>query len=268
LNPIDRTFARLKEQNRTALIPYITIGDPDPETSVDILRELERAGADIVELGVPYSDPLADGPVIQRASERALRHRITIADCIRTARKARERGVNLPFILFTYYNPVLQMGFDTFFEMLRENDISGLIIPDLPVEEDAPVKERSVKYDIHLIPLVAPTSEDRIANICSRAAGFVYCVSSLGVTGMRSEFYSAVDELIATVKKSTDLPVAIGFGISNTQQFARFAGLCDGVVVGSAIVKTIEEAIPLLASEQTREQGLAQIREFVKSLKG
>lgn len=268
MNRIDAKFAELKREGRTALIPYITIGDPDPDTSLALLRELELAGADIIELGVPYSDPLADGPVIQRASERALKHRITIYDCIRIAKQARELNVRLPFILFTYYNPVLRIGLERFFELLREHDISGVIIPDLPFEEDGPVKALSVRYDIHLIPLVAPTSEDRIGKIVSRAAGFVYCVSSLGVTGERSKFHEGVHDFLAAVRRSTDLPIAIGFGISNREQFARFAQSCDGVVVGSAIVRKIEEAIPLLASTSSRSEGLLQIREFVRQLKG
>jgi tryptophan synthase alpha chain len=268
VNLIDRKFAELREQNRTALIPYVTIGDPDPDTSLAILRELELAGADIVELGVPYSDPLADGPVIQRASERALRHRISILDCIRTARKAREQGVNLPFILFTYFNPVLQLGLERFFELLRDHDISGVIIPDLPIEESGPVQALSKQYEIHLIPLVAPTSEARISKIVSEAAGFVYCVSSLGVTGVRSEFYSGVDDFLAAVRRSTTLPIAVGFGISSSEHFAHFAKLCDGVVVGSAIVRKIEETIPLLADPSARTEGLLQIREFVRQLRG
>lgn len=268
MNRIDAKFAELREQNRTALIPFITIGDPDPETSLAILAELEAAGADIVELGVPYSDPLADGPVIQRASERALRHKITILDVIGAARQARERGSRLPFILFTYYNPVLRLGLERFFELLKENDISGMIIPDLPIEEDGAVRKLAVQYGIHLIPLVAPTSEARIEKIAANAQGFVYCVSSLGVTGVRSEFFSGIDDFLMTVKRSTTLPIAVGFGIQNRQQVEQFSKTCDGVVVGSAIVRSVEEAIPLLENPATREQGLLQIREFVRQLKG
>ncbi len=268
MNRIDETFARLKQQNRTALIPYLTIGDPDLPTSVAIIQQLESAGADMIELGVPYSDPLADGPVIQRASQRALQNGVTIVDCIRAARQARDAGVRLPFILFSYYNPALQLGLETFFRLLEENDISGIIIPDLPIEEDGPVRELSLRHNIHLIPLVAPTSNARIAKIASRASGFVYCVSSLGVTGMRTQFYHGVFEFIEAVKQAANVPVAIGFGISNAEQFAKFSALCDGVVVGSAIVRKIEEVLPQLKSEETRTSGLLQIREFVSTLKG
>lgn len=268
MNLIDQTFSRLREQGKTALIPFITLGDPDLDTSVDILLQLEEAGADIVELGVPYSDPLADGPVIQSSSMRALRHRVTVVDCIRTAKKARERGVRLPFILFTYYNPVLQLGLDKAFQLMEENDISGIIIPDLPIEEDDQARELAQKHGIHLIPLVAPTSNERIRKITAKASGFIYCVSSLGVTGVRSDFYSGIDDFLGAVRASTPLPIAVGFGISTHEQFARFAEKCDAVVVGSAIVRKIEEAGPMLALPAQKEQGLALIREFVRQLKG
>ena len=268
MNLIDQTFSRLRESGQTALIPFITLGDPDLKTSVDILKQLELAGADIVELGVPYSDPLADGPVIQTSSMRALKNRITITDCMEAAVRAREQGVRLPFILFTYYNPVLQLGLDRAFRLLKDHDFSGIIIPDLPVEESGEARAAAEKYGIYLIPLVAPTSNERIRLITSYAKGFVYCVSSLGVTGMRSSFFRGIDEFLSSVKHSTTLPVAIGFGISTHEHVARFSQICDGVVVGSAIVKKIEEVSPLLASAATREEGLLQIREFVRKLKG
>lgn len=269
MNRIDRKFAELRALKQTAFIPFLTIGDPDLRTSVAIMKELERAGAAMIELGVPYSDPLADGPVIQRSSMRALKtHRVSILDCIRTARDARAEGCELPFILFTYYNPVLQTGLDRIFPLLQENDISGLIIPDLPMEEDAHVRELALRHGIHLIPLVAPTSNERIKRIVSRASGFVYCVSSLGVTGTRTEFHTGVDAFLETVRGATDLPIAVGFGISNREQFARFAERCDGVVVGSALVRQIEEALPLLASADRQAEGLAQIGAFASELAG
>lgn len=266
-NRMDLTFKKLKEEGRTALIPFLTVGDPDLETTLDIIAELEAAGADILELGVPYSDPLADGPVIQRASARALRSNINLRTCMETALKARQAGSRLPFILFTYYNPVMQMGLDTFFAELDTHEISGLIIPDLPVEESQEMRERSRAAGVNLIPLVAPTSSERIEKIVSGASGFVYCVSSLGVTGERSSFHTGVDDFIASVRSATNLPVAVGFGISTGEQVARFARICDGVVVGSAIVRKVEDVIPLLANPATRTEGLLQIREFVAQLK-
>lgn len=267
-NGIDEAFARNREKGAVTLIPFITVGDPDLDTSVEILQQLELAGADIVELGVPYSDPLADGPVIQTSSARALLNRVSIVDCIQVAGKARERGVKLPFILFTYYNPVLQLGFERFFQLLAENDIHGAIIPDLPVEENEEMRALCASRGVHLIPLVAPTSKERVKKITATAQGFIYCVSSLGVTGTRTQFFGGVDEFIADVKRSTDLPVAVGFGISSREQVERFAQVSDGVVVGSAIVRVVGEAIGLLEQPGTRGQGLRQIREFVQGLKG
>ncbi|AFC29905.1 tryptophan synthase subunit alpha [Paenibacillus mucilaginosus 3016] len=269
MNRIDAKFAALKEQELTAFIPFLTIGDPDVRTSIDIIHELEKAGASMVELGVPYSDPLADGPVIQRSSMRALKaNRITILDVIGAAKTAREEGSELPFILFTYYNPVLQTGLDRIFPLLVESSISGLIIPDLPMEEDEEVRRLAEQHGIHLIPLVAPTSRERVERIASRASGFVYCVSSLGVTGTRTEFHTGIDEFLSTVKGATSLPIAIGFGISTPEQVARFSGVCDGIVVGSALVRTVEEALPLLSEPASRREGLLQIHDFVRTLVG
>ncbi len=268
MNHIDHVFAKLKAEGRTALIPFLTMGDPDLETSVAILKKLEEAGADMVELGVPYSDPLADGPVIQRASERALQSSITLQDCVQVAARAREAGVTMPFILFTYYNPVFQYGLDAFFELVKSNGISGLIIPDLPIEEDEEVRVMAEASDVHLIPLVAPTSNDRVTRISSKAKGFVYCVSSLGVTGERADFHQGINEFLATVRAATETPIAVGFGISSREQVERFEKLADGVIVGSAIVRTIEEAIPLLKDATQREAGLQKIGDFVAALKG
>ncbi|WP_438445617.1 tryptophan synthase subunit alpha [Gorillibacterium sp. sgz5001074] len=268
MNRIDQTFAANKEKGASTLIPFITVGDPDLVTTVEIIQQLEQAGADILELGVPYSDPLADGPVIQASSSRALKHQVSIVDCIRVAGRAREAGVQMPFILFTYYNPVLQLGFDRFFALLAENDISGAIIPDLPVEENEEVRALCESHGVHLIPLVAPTSKERVQKITKTAHGFIYCVSSLGVTGTRIQFASGVEEFITDVRRSTDLPVAVGFGISSREQVERFEKVCDAVVVGSAIVRKIGESVPLLENPSTRQEGLAQIREFVRALKG
>ncbi|MNJ37090.1 Tryptophan synthase alpha chain [compost metagenome] len=267
-NLLDLTFEQLKEANKTALIPFITVGDPNPEITVDIIATLEEAGADVIELGVPYSDPLADGPVIQRASQRALEYEITIETCIETAKAARNQGVKLPFVLFTYFNPVLQYeSLQAFFNAVSEAGISGLIIPDLPFEESEEILALADQANIYLIPLIAPTSNERIAAILSRARGFIYCVSSLGVTGERASFYNGVHAFIENVKSITALPVAVGFGISTNEQVREFAEVCDGVVVGSAIVRKIEESIPLLIQDETKSEGLLQIRNFVSQLK-
>ncbi|ANF97446.1 tryptophan synthase subunit alpha [Paenibacillus bovis] len=267
-NRMDVTFAELREKGETALIPFLTVGDPDPQTTVDIIVELQEAGAHILELGVPYSDPLADGPVIQRASQRSLTHQVTIDTCLEVAEQARSRGVTMPFILFTYYNPILQYGLDRFFEQMQRYDISGMIIPDLPVEESDEMRSRSRAAGVSLVPLVAPTSEERIASILDGAQGFVYCVSSLGVTGERASFHNNVEQFIRNVKANTDLPVAVGFGISSHEQVKQFSEFCDGVVVGSAIVRQIESQIPLLTDPERKAEGLLQIRNFVSDLIG
>lgn len=268
MNRIDEKFAALRDKGETALMPFITIGDPDLDTSLEIIKELASAGADMIELGVPYSDPLADGPVIQRAAERALQHQVRITDVIELAKRARDEGVDIPFILFSYYNPVLQLGLERFMQLLVEHDISGMIIPDLPIEEDEEVKALADTYGLHLIPLIAPTSEQRIQRIAGRASGFIYCVSSLGVTGERSQFSDQVDTFLETVREASSVPVCVGFGISNREQVERFSNVCDGVIVGSAIVRKIEEVVPLLQNSQTKQEGLLQIHQFVAQLKG
>lgn len=263
-NAIDQAFAKAKQEGRTLLIPFVTVGDPDPETTIDILLHMQEAGAAMIELGVPYSDPLADGPVIQRASQRALKHNITIADCIRLAGTARTEGVRIPLILFTYFNPVLQYGFDRFFTELKANDFSAVIIPDLPIEESEELKALAESNGIYLIPFVAPTSEHRIQRIVQNTTGgFIYCVSSLGVTGERAEFHESIGEFIGTVKQYTDVPLAVGFGVSGREQFVQLSELVESVIVGSAIVRKIEEVIEDLHHHEKRADGLLEIRRFV-----
>ncbi|MDD9267652.1 tryptophan synthase subunit alpha [Paenibacillus sp. GCM10023248] len=268
MNRIDQRFAELKERGETAMIPFLTIGDPSLQASLELILEMERSGADLIELGVPYSDPLADGPVIQRSSERALQSRITIFDVIDVARQARSRGSKLPFILFTYYNPVLQIGLERIFRTMQENEISGIIIPDLPLEEDSETRAIAESFGIHLIPLVAPTSNERVQRIASEARGFVYCVSSLGVTGERSEFFGGIENFLSTVREAAHVPIVVGFGISNREQVQRFEKLCDGVVVGSAIVRSIESALHHFEEDAAHPAGLQQIGSFVGQLKG
>ena len=267
MNRIDATFERLRREGRPALVPFLTIGDPDLAASAELIAACARAGADMIELGVPYSDPLADGPVIQRASERALGNRVTLEDVVRTAAEARGLGADIPYILFSYYNPILQYGFDRFLRLLQACDISGIIVPDLPMEEDGELRARAEEAGIHLIPLVAPTSHERIVRIAARARGFVYCVSSLGVTGMRSEFHASIDEFLQSVRSASPVPILVGFGISNREQVLRFRGKTDGVIVGSAIVRRIEEALPLLRNPGTRAEGVRQVEDFIRSLR-
>ncbi|WP_134698978.1 tryptophan synthase subunit alpha [Ammoniphilus sp. YIM 78166] len=248
-------------------IPFITAGDPSPEATVAIALALEEAGADILELGVPYSDPLADGPTIQRASARALRHKVSIQDCLSMAQQMRQQGLSIPIILFTYFNPVLQYGFTRLFEQMKEVGANGILIPDLPVEESGEVRRVSQQFGLPLISLVAPTSQQRIQRIAEQAEGFVYCVSSLGVTGARSELAAGIDSFLQEVRKHANVPVAVGFGISRPEQMAQLAPHCDGLIVGSALVQVIEEAGELLLDEDKRAQGLEMIKMFVQNLK-
>ncbi|SYX84664.1 tryptophan synthase subunit alpha [Paenibacillus alvei] len=266
-NLLDDTFRTLQAQGKSALMPFITLGDPTCEITLRLLLQMEQAGADIIELGIPYSDPLADGPVIERASARALRNHVSIADGLRIAAQARKQGAQIPYVLFTYYNPVLQFGLDSFLQQARDAGISGIIIPDLPYEESHVVREAADRMGIHLIPLVAPTSESRVSSIVAEGRGFIYCVSSLGVTGVRDTFDSQVDSFIELVRRSTELPIAIGFGISTAEHVKHFGKHCDGVIVGSAIVRRIEEALPLLEHPDSSEEGILQICDFVRQLK-
>lgn len=264
MNLIDQAFLTAKEEGRTVLIPFITAGDPDPDTTVEILKHIQQAGADIVELGVPYSDPLADGPVIQRASQRALAHRITIKDCLEMASKAMTSGVTMPFILFTYFNPVLQYGLERFFADLKKYHFSGVIIPDLPIEESDEIKGMAAAQELYLIPFVAPTSNARIEQIASGATGgFVYCVSSLGVTGERADFHESIGTFLQTVKKASKVPIAVGFGVSNREHFKQLSAYADGIIVGSAIVRQVEEVIEQLKDADRKSESLKQIGHFV-----
>ncbi|MDT3426541.1 tryptophan synthase alpha chain [Paenibacillus forsythiae] len=266
MNLIDQTFEELQRKQQTAFIPFITAGDPDVSTTLDLMRQLQQSGANLIELGVPYSDPLADGPVIQQASIRALSNHITIVDVIGLAKQAREAGIEIPLILFTYYNPLLQAGLENSFSLMAASGIDGIIVPDLPVEESDRVRFYCEHHNIHYIPLVAPTSQERIRPIVDGASGFVYCVSSLGVTGQRKNFYGDIEEFLVKVRESTHLPIIIGFGISDNNQYKRFTKLADGIVVGSAIVHTIEENLGLLKQPATYSQGMDNVRDFITRL--
>ena len=225
-------------KNNKAFIAFITCGDPDIDTSLNIIREAARNGADLIELGIPFSDPTAEGPVIQEANLRALNSGITtdkIFDMVRTLR----RDISIPLVFMTYANVIFSYGTEKFIRTCSEINIDGLIIPDLPYEEKNEFLPMCEKYHVDLISMIAPTSEQRISMIASEAQGFMYIVSSLGVTGVRSEITTDLDAIIQAVRKSSSLPCAIGFGISTPEQAAKMAKIADGVIVGSAIIKII-----------------------------
>lgn len=227
-----------------AFIPFITCGDPDLETTKEIVRSMAANGADLIELGIPFSDPTAEGPVIQGANLRALKNGVTtdqIFDMVRELRTDSAHPVNLPMVFMTYANVVFSYDAEKFIRTCQEIGIDGLILPDLPFEEKGEFDEICRKYDIDLISLIAPTSENRIAMIAKEAKGFIYIVSSLGVTGVRSEIKTDIASLVKLVRENASVPCAVGFGISTPEQAAKMAGISDGAIVGSAIIKLVAQ---------------------------
>lgn len=226
-------------ENGKAFIAFITCGDPDLATTAAAVRAAVANGADLIELGIPFSDPTAEGPVIQGANLRALRGGIT-TDQIFDFVKELRRDVKVPMVFMTYANVIFSYGADRFISTCKDIEIDGLIIPDLPFEEKEEFLPFCHKYGVDLVSLIAPTSENRIAMIAKEAEGFLYIVSSLGVTGMRSEIKTDLASMIKVVRENTDVPCAIGFGISTPEQAKKMADLSDGAIVGSAIIKLLE----------------------------
>ncbi|XP_074316140.1 tryptophan synthase alpha chain-like isoform X1 [Silene latifolia] len=258
---LSETFSRLKQQKKVALIPYITAGDPDLSTTAEALKVLDACGCDIIELGVPYSDPLADGPVIQAAATRALA-RGTNYDAIISMLRDVVPQLSCPLALFTYYNPILKRGVGNFMCTIKDIGVHGLVVPDVPLEETESLRKEALKNGIELVLLTTPTTpRDRMKSIVEVSEGFVYLVSSVGVTGARADVSSRVQQLLSDIKEATDKPVAVGFGISKPEHVKQVAGWgADGVIVGSAIVKILAEA-------NSPEEGLKELEKFTKSLK-
>lgn len=225
-------------QNGKAFISFVTGGDPDLDTTKELLIAMERAGADLIEIGVPFSDPIAEGVVIQEANERALAAGCTTDRLFDMVKEARQT-VTVPLVYLTYANPIYTYGAERFMERCVECGIDGLIIPDIPFEEKQEFDGICERYGIDMISLIAPTSKERIAMIAKEARGFLYIVSSLGVTGVRSEIKTDIAEMVSLAKKASDIPCAVGFGISTPEQAAKMAGMSDGAIVGSAIVKLV-----------------------------
>lgn len=244
-------------ENGKAFIPFITCGDPDLETTAKIVREAVANGADLIELGIPFSDPTAEGPVIQGANIRALKGGVTtdkVFDLVRELRK----DVTVPMVFMTYSNVVFSYGADKFISTCKEIGINGLILPDLPYEEKEEFLPQCKKYGVDLISLIAPTSENRIAMIAKEADGFIYLVSSLGVTGTRSEISTDLKSIVDVIRQNTSVPCAIGFGISTPAQAKKMADIADGAIVGSAIIKIID---------QYGKDAPKYVGEYVKSMK-
>lgn len=225
---------------KKAFIAFITCGDPDISITEKLIVEMERAGADLIELGIPFSDPTAEGPVIQAANERALKNGITTDKIFDMVRRIRSK-VNIPLVFMTYANVVYSYGTERFIKTAAEIGMNGLILPDVPYEEKNEFSGICEENGLDFISLIAPTSQNRIETIAGEASGFVYCVSSLGVTGVRSNISTDVAAIVKHIKNATDIPVAIGFGISTPKQAHDMADCSDGIIIGSAIVKIVEK---------------------------
>lgn len=256
MNNIKNAFA-----NGKAFIPFITCGDPDLDATKEIIRAMAANGADLIELGIPFSDPTAEGPVIQGANLRALKGGVTtdkIFDMVRELRQDASHPVTLPMVFMTYANVVFSYNADKFISTCAEVEIDGLILPDLPFEEKGEFDEICQKYGVDLVSLIAPTSENRIAMIAKEAKGFIYIVSSLGVTGVRNEINTDIASLVKLVRENSSAPCAVGFGISTPEQAFKMAGISDGAIVGSAIIKLVA---------QYGKDAAGPVGEYVKKMK-
>lgn len=252
MNRIENAF-----KNGKAFIGFLTAGDPNIEKTEEYVMKMVEGGADLVEIGIPFSDPIAEGPVIQEANIRALSAGTTIQKVFDMVKSLRTK-TDVPLVFLTYLNPVFYYGYEAFLKKCQECGVDGIIIPDMPYEEKGEIVDIAKQYDVTIISMIAPTSQERIGMIASKAEGFVYVVSSMGVTGVRSEIETDLEAIVDVVKKNTNTPAAIGFGISTLQQAAHFAQFADGVIVGSAIVKIIE---------QYKGQAGEPLYEYVKSMK-
>lgn len=243
--------------NGKAFIGFITAGDPTADNTVNCILEMERAGVDLVEIGIPFSDPTAEGPVIQDANIRALKGGMTTDGAFDIVRRIREKS-RVPLAFMTYANPVFHYGYDKFFARCGELGVDAIIIPDLPFEEKQEMEEPANAHDVALISMIAPTSESRIQEIASEAKGFIYVVSSMGVTGVRSKIRTDMGAIVESIRKVTDVPCAVGFGISTPEQAGKMAAVSDGAIVGSAIVKLVA---------QYGNDAPGEVYRYVKSMK-
>jgi tryptophan synthase alpha chain len=258
---IEAAFARMKVENRIGFVAFLTVGYPDIESTLHFVPALIEGGADIIELGIPFSDPLAEGPTIQRSSYHALQNGVTPAVCLDVAAKLRAQGIVAPLVPMGYYNPLLAYGLDAFTRDAASSSVDGLIVVDLPPEESEAVRDACLANNLRLIYLLAPTSTDeRIKLVARLASGFIYCVSLTGVTGARDELSTGLEGFVQRVRTHTDLPIAVGFGISQPKHFQAVGRIADAAVIGSAIIDEIDKSGP---SEQA-----ARLREYVEVVTG
>lgn len=260
MTSVSACFKSLHDSSQCALIPFITAGDPDLKTTAEALRILDQSGADLIELGVPYSDPLADGPTIQAAATRALQQGVRLDDVLEMVKDVAPQ-LKAPIILFTYYNPILNRGIESFLKQIAEVGIKGLVVPDLPLEEAQSLLTPAAEIGIEVVLLVAPTSsKERIEAIAHQSQGFIYLVSVTGVTGVRNQIESRVEDILQQMRAVTDKPIGVGFGISQPEQARQIKDWgADAVIVGSAFVKRLADGTPA--------EGLSAIGEFCQSLK-
>lgn len=262
MSRITTCFEALKAQNKKALIPYITAGDPDPGDTVPLAHALVQSGANIIELGVPFSDPMADGPVIQRASERALAHHVSLHQVLDMVREFREQDNETPVVLMGYLNPVEVMGYEVFAKAAADAGVDGVLTVDMPPEEAEDLGQALIANGIDPIYLLAPTtSEERIQKICDAARGYVYYVSLKGVTGAASLNVESVAEKTRQIRTKTDLPIGVGFGIKDASSAAAIAAVADAVVVGSALIQNIEQHMA------NRAQMMEQVATLINSMR-
>jgi tryptophan synthase alpha chain len=260
MSRIQTTFDKLRQHQRKALIPFITAGDPDPKLTVPLLHALVEAGADVIELGVPFSDPMADGPTIQRASERALKHGVTLHDVLDMVAEFRRSNTSTPIVLMGYGNPIEAMGWETFAQRCAEVGVDGVLTVDFPPEESHEAFSHLDQHGIDAIFLLAPTSADaRVERVAKQARGYVYYVSLKGVTGAGHLDLSAIERKIPQLRQHIKLPIGVGFGIRDAATALAVAKLCDGVVVGSRIVEEIENS--------TGQNVVANVSKLVKELR-
>jgi tryptophan synthase alpha chain len=254
-------FENLRQHRRTALMPYLMIGFPHKESTLELVPAMEAAGADMIELGIPFSDPLADGATIQRASEQALRNGVRLPFCIETVGQLRDRGVRMPLLLMGYYNPLLRYGVERACADLADAGGDGWIVPDVPPEEAGELRQHATAYGLDLIMFAAPTTPDnRLAEVARLASGFIYCVSLTGVTGARQNLSADLEPFLGRVRRHTDLPLVVGFGISTAAQVAQVGRMADGAIVGSALINHLEQLPP--------GDLVAGAAAFVKELRG
>lgn len=259
MNKIDEKFKELKKRKSKAFIAYVTCGDPDLKTTKKIIKILSDNGVDIIELGVPFSDPLADGPTIQSASSQALKNNVSLEDVLKLAKSLRP-SVKTPFAIMSYYNPIFHYGIRKFIDKIKKSGIDGIIIPDLPPDEAGQIELFARRSDIATIYFISPTSQDaRIKTAINHSRGFIYYLSLTGVTGARKRLPNQVKKDIIKIKKLTKKPICVGFGISRTEQIKEITKVADGVIVGSAIIEKIHQA-------QSKEKMFKDIKSFTLKL--